>query len=120
MQGTAIEAMLWGDFADKHHDTLEEGKVRRPKLFDRCQYTDLLGLICGINVTLADTRNDSLVERCVHSSHSATPQQLKLALSPLDCQVYYISRGKVKPANKAFAAVRNDYTINLDNGYYPV
>jgi hypothetical protein len=31
--------------------------------------------------------------------------------------VYYISRGKVKPANKAFAAVRNDYTINLDNGY---
>ena len=27
MQGTAIEATLWGDFADKHHDTLEEGKV---------------------------------------------------------------------------------------------
>jgi hypothetical protein len=27
VQGTAIEATLWGDFADKHHDTLEEGKV---------------------------------------------------------------------------------------------
>jgi hypothetical protein len=32
--------------------------------------------------------------------------------------VYYISRGKVKPANKAFAAVRNDYIINLDNGCF--
>ncbi len=31
-------------------------------------------------------------------------------------QVYFISRGRVKPANKNFAAVRNDYTINLDNG----
>lgn len=30
--------------------------------------------------------------------------------------MYFISRGKVKPANKAFAAVRNDYTIHLDNG----
>jgi hypothetical protein len=27
VQGTTIEATLWGDFADKHHDTLEEGKV---------------------------------------------------------------------------------------------
>jgi hypothetical protein len=27
VQGTAIEATLWGDFADKHHDILEEGKV---------------------------------------------------------------------------------------------
>ena len=44
--------------------------------------------------------------------------RLTLALSLRHFQVYYISRGKVKPANKAFAAVRNDYTINLDNGYF--
>ena len=31
-------------------------------------------------------------------------------------QVYYFSRGKVKPANRNFSTVRNDYTINLDNG----
>lgn len=55
-QGTSIEATLWGDFADKYYDMLQEGKV------------------------------------------------------------YYISRGKVRPANKNFATVRNDYTINLDSG----
>ena len=33
--------------------------------------------------------------------------------------MYYISRGKVKPANRNFAAVRNDYTINLDAGCVP-
>lgn len=27
MQGTSIEATLWGDFADKYHDMLQEGKV---------------------------------------------------------------------------------------------
>ena len=32
-------------------------------------------------------------------------------------QVYYFSNGKVKPANRKFAAVRSDYTINLDAGY---
>lgn len=31
-------------------------------------------------------------------------------------KVYYFSKGKVKPANRAYAAVRNDYTINLDAG----
>ena len=31
-------------------------------------------------------------------------------------QVYYFSKGKVKPANRAYASVRNDYTINLDSG----
>ena len=31
-------------------------------------------------------------------------------------KVYYFSKGKVKPANRAYAAVRNDYTISLDAG----
>ena len=31
-------------------------------------------------------------------------------------QVYYISRGKVKPANKAYSSVRNDYQLHLDSG----
>lgn len=31
-------------------------------------------------------------------------------------QVYWISRGKVKPANRTYSTVRNDYTISLDNG----
>ena len=31
-------------------------------------------------------------------------------------QVYWISRGKVKPANRNYSTVRNDYTISLDNG----
>lgn len=30
--------------------------------------------------------------------------------------MYYFSKGKVKPANRAYASVRNDYTINLDSG----
>ena len=29
-------------------------------------------------------------------------------------QVYYISKGKVKLANRAYASVKNDYTISLD------
>ena len=33
--------------------------------------------------------------------------------------MYYFSKGKVKPANRAYASVRNDYTINLDNGCCP-
>jgi hypothetical protein len=28
--------------------------------------------------------------------------------------VYYISKGKVKLANRAYASVKNDYTISLD------
>lgn len=32
-------------------------------------------------------------------------------------QVYYFSKGKVKPANRNFAGVRNDYTINFDREY---
>ncbi|KAK9828112.1 hypothetical protein WJX81_005736 [Elliptochloris bilobata] len=55
-QGTAIEATLWRELAERYFDVLEEGKV------------------------------------------------------------YWISRGKVKPANRNFTTVRNDYTINLDNG----
>jgi len=34
-------------------------------------------------------------------------------------QVFWVSRGKVKPANRQYSAVRNDYTINLDNGCGP-
>ncbi len=29
-------------------------------------------------------------------------------------QVYYISKGKVKLANRAYASVKNDYAISLD------
>lgn len=32
MQGSSIEATLWGDFADRCHDMLEEGKVRPHRL----------------------------------------------------------------------------------------
>ena len=32
-------------------------------------------------------------------------------------QVYYISKGKVKLANRAYASVKNDYTISLDGRY---
>ena len=31
-------------------------------------------------------------------------------------KVYYFSKGKVKPANRAYAAVRNDYTISMETG----
>ena len=31
-------------------------------------------------------------------------------------QVYYIAKGKVKPANKAYSSVRNDYQLHLDSG----
>ncbi len=31
-------------------------------------------------------------------------------------QVYYVSRGKVKPANKTYSSVRNDYQLHLDSG----
>lgn len=32
-------------------------------------------------------------------------------------QVYYFKGGKVKPANRAFSAVRYDYTIDFGAGY---
>ena len=31
-------------------------------------------------------------------------------------QVYYVSKGKVKPANKTYSSVRNDYQLHLDSG----
>lgn len=31
-------------------------------------------------------------------------------------QVYYVAKGKVKPANKAYSSVRNDYQLHLDSG----
>ena len=34
-------------------------------------------------------------------------------------QVYYFSKGKVKPANRNFSGVRNDYTINFDRECAP-
>ena len=55
VQGTAIEATMWRELADKYHPLLEEGKV------------------------------------------------------------YLFSKGKVKPANKNYSAVRNDYTISFDS-----
>ena len=60
LQGTAIEATMWREVADKYHPLLEEGKV------------------------------------------------------------YFFSRGKVKPANKNYSAVRNDYTISFDSQCAPV
>lgn len=42
------------------------------------------------------------------------PQLLQLNAAVAHLQVYYLSRGKVKPANRAYAGVRNDYTINFD------
>lgn len=33
-QGTVIEATLWGEFADTHYDSLEEGKVTFLFLFE--------------------------------------------------------------------------------------
>lgn len=33
-----------------------------------------------------------------------------------DGKVYVLSRGAVKPANKRYATVRNDYTLHFDNG----
>ena len=29
-------------------------------------------------------------------------------------QVYYVSRGRLKPANKKFSSVRNDYELNMN------
>ncbi|KAL3141009.1 hypothetical protein ABBQ32_005523 [Trebouxia sp. C0010 RCD-2024] len=31
-------------------------------------------------------------------------------------KVYYVAKGKVKPANKAYSSVRNDYQLHLDSG----
>ena len=59
VQGTAIEATMWREIADKYHPMLEEGKV------------------------------------------------------------YLFSKGKVKPANKNYSAVRNDYTISFDSQCVP-
>lgn len=49
---------------------------------------------CG---TAADTECDALTSR-------------------MPLQVYYVAKGKVKPANKAYSSVRNDYQLHLDSG----
>ncbi|DBB18305.1 TPA: hypothetical protein ACH3X3_003260 [Trebouxia sp. C0006] len=33
-----------------------------------------------------------------------------------ESKVYYVSKGKVKPANKTYSSVRNDYQLHLDSG----
>ena len=45
------------------------------------------------------------------SSPPSVPPRCAAAL-----QVYVLSRGAVKPANKRYATVRNDYTLHFDNG----
>ena len=40
-------------------------------------------------------------------------------MSCADSQVYYFSKGKVKPANRVYSGVRNDYTINFDREWGP-
>ena len=38
-------------------------------------------------------------------------------MDPYDhLQVYYVSKGKVKPANRQYSSVRNNYQIHLDSG----
>lgn len=47
----------------------------------------------------------------------AVVTKLLIARAPtplVSAQVYLLSRGKVKPANKAYSTVRNDYSINFD------
>lgn len=66
MQGTAIEATLWREAADKHYDTLQEGKVRLLSL--------LALLFCSQSGTMGIIRKllqSSVVARLVHTSAPA-------------------------------------------------
>ena len=131
LQGTQIEASVWRDLADRYYDLLEEGKASVcphtvPTLLliltnmhtlggtflreAHCPWglllilTDMLILVLTL---LAGPR--SIKKRCMWSTVIRKKEKRML-------QVYYVAKGKVKPANKAYSSVRNDYQLHLDSG----
>ena len=113
---------MWRDLADRYYDLLEEGKViLYPKnSFLQCKFhasrllTDLsTPSHLTVQTLVPEAKECSKIVLC------QTLRCLKADIAYPDraaLQVYYLSKGKVKPANKAYSSVRNDYQLHLDTG----
>ena len=118
LQGTAIEATMWREVADKCHPLLEEGNSYSPPMIQQ----DAQHRTMRSEPDVRTVRLLSMTRPLQGTAIEATMwREVADKYHPLleEGKVYFFSRGKVKPANKNFSAVRNDYTISFDNQCAP-
>lgn len=106
LQGTEIEATLWRDVADQWYEAIGEGKVTSQRHAAVHPPISARWILCQVLRT-----GHSLLNAFKMPQILCGQDQYKVLLP----QVYLISKGKVKPANKAYTSSRNDYAIDLGN-----
>lgn len=139
LQGTQIQGSFWREAADKYFDSLQEGKVcqggvtgtsaaqwatvqyRASMLAAGCITLISHGYAHGTAIAVTDKdpcakvlsgkQDMFVIDECMPWSQQ---EVLNAAVARI-AQVYYFTNFSVKPANKQYATVRNDYQLNFDS-----
>jgi hypothetical protein len=107
-QGTSIEATFWREAADRADELLQEGKVGGWPSSRSTYWQAGSLLVAGASGCRTSPLLPAGAPACLLNPPACPP------FPAPHLQVYVLGRGNVKPADKRYSRVRNDYALHFD------